>query len=127
MADLLKKLFRSSPKTKGSTPANTTPSATPGASTSHTRGDSAVNLNLIASPFAEGYQIGAQSERKQRCIEWGITAVELLREISEANGVLAPLKAVCGLTLAILNTIKASLISFFVITIYSSIYSGYGW
>jgi hypothetical protein len=39
-------------------------------------------------------------------------ALELLREISEANGVLAPLKAVCGLTLVILNTIKVGLVSF---------------
>jgi hypothetical protein len=35
-----------------------------------------------------------------------MTALELLKEISGANDILAPLKAVCGFTLAILNTIK---------------------
>jgi hypothetical protein len=106
MPDFFKKLFRSSPKTKSSISANVTPSATPRASTSHTPGDSAVNLDLIASPIVESHQIGIPGERKQRCIEWGITALELLREIGDANGVLSPLKAVCGVTLAILNTIK---------------------
>jgi hypothetical protein len=106
MPDFFKKLFRSSSKTRGSTSAKNTPSVTPRASTSHTGSDSAVNLDLIASPIIEGYQIGAPGERKQRCIEYGITALEILKEITEANGVLSPLKAVCGVTLAILNTIK---------------------
>lgn len=107
MADLFKKLFGSSSKTKDSTSANVTPSAT---STSQARGDSAVNLNLITSPIVEGYQIGIQSERKERCIARGITALELLKEISEASGVLAPLKAICGVILAVLNTIEVGLI-----------------
>jgi hypothetical protein len=126
MPDLLKKLFKSSSKTKGSTPVNATPSATPRASTNHTRGESGVNLDLIASPIVDGYQIGAQNERKQRCIEWGIMALELLREISEANSILTPLKAVCGVTLAILNTIKVGFGFSFVPAAYLSMHSGYG-
>ena len=109
MPDLFKKLFGSSSKTKGSTSANSTSSTIPQASTSHTRGDSTVNLNLVAGPIVEGYQIGIQSECKQRCIARGITALELLKEISEANDILAPLKAICGVTLAILNTIEVGL------------------
>jgi hypothetical protein len=106
MPNLFQNLFRSSPKTKGSTSAKFSPSATPHASTSHTHDHSAVNLDLIASPIVESRQIGVPGDRKQRCIEWGITALELLKEIGDANGVLSPLKAVCGVTLAILNTIK---------------------
>ena len=52
--------------------------------------------------------MGIQSERKQRCIARGITALELLKEITEANDILSPLKAICGVTLAILNTIEVS-------------------
>ena len=106
MPDLFKKLFGSSSKTKGSTAANPTSSTTPRASTSHTRGDSTVNFNLVAGPIVEGYQIGIQSERKQRCIARGITALELLKEITEANDILSPLKAICGITLDILNTME---------------------
>jgi hypothetical protein len=111
MPDLFKKLFGSSSKTKSSTLANATLSTTPGASKSHTRGDSSVNLNLIASPIVESHHVGPQNERKQRCISYGITALELLKEISEANDILAPLKAVCGVTLAILNTIEVGILS----------------
>jgi hypothetical protein len=111
MPDLFKKFFRSSPKPKGSTSANATPSTIPRASTSHTHGDSTVNLNLVASPIIEGHQMGPQNERKQRCISYGITALGLLKEISEANDILAPLKAVCGVTLAILNTIEVGILS----------------
>jgi len=53
--------------------------------------------------------MGIQSERKQRCIARGITALELLKEITEANDILSPLKAICGVTLAILNTIEVRL------------------
>jgi len=62
-------------------------------------------------PGVEGDQVDPQNERKQRCIKYGITALELLKEISEANNVLAPLKAVCVVTLMILNTIKAGILS----------------
>src|SRR5271170_5052586 len=110
MPDLFKKLFGPSSKTKRSTSANPT-STTPRASTSHTRGDSTINLGLVAGPIVEGYQMRIQSERKQRCIARGITALELLKEISEANDILAPLKAVCGVTLAILNTIEVGILS----------------
>jgi hypothetical protein len=103
MPNLFRKLFWPSSKTKSS---NATPYTPPYASRSHAPGDSAVNLNLITRPIIEGYQIGVPSERKQRCIEYGITTLELLKEISEANSALRPLKAVCGVTLAILNTIK---------------------
>ena len=108
MPDLFKKLFGSSSSTKGSTSANPTSSTTPQASSSHTR-DSTLNLDLVAGPIVEAYQLGLQSERKQRCIARGITALELLKEISEANDILAPLKAICGVTLAILNTIEVGL------------------
>ena len=111
MPDLFNKLLGSSSKTKSSTLANATPSTTPRASTSHTRGDSAANLNLIAGPIVESHYVGPQNERKQRCISYGITALELLKEISEANDILAPLKAVCGVTLAILNTIEVGILS----------------
>ena len=37
-------------------------------------------------------------------------ALELLKEISEAHGVLAPLKAIYGVTLAILNMIEVDLV-----------------
>jgi hypothetical protein len=110
MPDLFQKFFRSSSKTKGSTLVNT-PSATPHASTSHTTGDSTVNLNLVASPMVEGYKTDIQNELKQQCIAHGITALELLKEISEGNGVLASLKAISGVTLAILNTIEVDLLS----------------
>ena len=109
MPDLFKKLFRPSSKTKRSTSANPTPSTTPRASTSHTRGDSTVNLDLVAGPIVEGYQMRIQGEHKQRCIARGITALELLKEITEANDILSPLKAICGVTLAILNTIEVRL------------------
>jgi hypothetical protein len=111
MPDLLKKFFKSSSKPKGSVPANASPSTTPRASASHTRGDAVVNLNLIASPITEGRQMGPQNERKQRCMSYATTALELLKEISEANDILAPLKAVCGVTLAILNTIEVGILS----------------
>jgi hypothetical protein len=52
--------------------------------------------------------MGIHNERKQRCIELGITAVELLKEIRGANGALEP---ICRLTLAILNTIKVFMVS----------------
>ena len=108
MPDLFKKLFRPSSKTKRSASADPTPSTTR-ASTSHTRGDSTVNLDLVAGPIVEGHHMGIQSERKQRCIARGITALELLKEITEANDILSPLKAICGVTLAILNTIEVRL------------------
>jgi hypothetical protein len=118
MSNFFKKLFRSSLKTRSSTSANVTPSAATRPSTSHTRGDSAINLDLITSPIVESHQIGVPGERKQRCIEWGITALELLKEIGEANDILSPLKAVCGVTLAILNTIKVRFWLPFVFTVY---------
>ena len=49
-----------------------------------------------------------QNERKQRCIELGITAVELLKEIRGAN---VALEAICRLTLAILNMVKVDMVS----------------
>jgi len=55
--------------------------------------------------------MGPQNERKQRCIEYAITALELLEKIGDASDVLAPLKAVCGVTLAILNTIEVGMLS----------------
>jgi hypothetical protein len=70
-----------------------------------------VNLNLIVTPIVEGHQIGPQNERKQRCISYATTALELLKEISEASDVLVPLKAVCVVTLAILNTIEVGILS----------------
>jgi hypothetical protein len=109
MPDLFRKLFGPSSKTKRSASPNPTPSTTPRASTSHTRGDSTVNLGLVAGPIVEGYQMRIQSERKQRCIARGITALELLKEITEANDILSPLKAICGVTLAILKTIEVRL------------------
>ena len=117
MPDLLKKLFKSSSKTRGSISVNTSPSTTPRVSISHTHGDSAANLNPIAGPSVEGDQMGPQNERKQRCIEYVITALELLEKIGDASDVLAPLKAVCGVTLAIINAIKVGSV-FFVITVY---------
>ena len=55
--------------------------------------------------------MGPQNETKQRCMSYATTALELLKEISEAHNVLAPLKAVCGVTLAILNTIEVGMLS----------------
>ena len=49
-----------------------------------------------------------QNERKQRCIELGITAVELLNETKGAN---VALEAICRVTLAILNMIKVDMVS----------------
>ena len=51
MPDLFKELFGSSSKTRRSTPANLSLSTIPRASTSHTRGDSMVNL--VPGPIVE--------------------------------------------------------------------------
>jgi hypothetical protein len=111
MPDLFHKFFWSSSKTKRSTLVDAPPSATPHASTSHTTGDSTVDINLVASPIVEDYQANIQIDRQQRCIAHGITALELLKAISEANRVLGSLKAISGVTLAILNTIEVDLLS----------------
>jgi len=105
MPDLFQKFFRSSSKTKPSTLLNAPPSATSHTSTSHTSGDSTFNLNLVTSPIVES-RADIQNERKQRCIAHGITALDLLKEISEASGVPAPLQEICGVTSAILNAIE---------------------
>ena len=112
MPDLFQKFFRSSSKSKRSALVNALPSATPHASTSHTSAESTVNLNLVANPIVEGYQTDIQNERKQQCITRGMMALKLLKEIGEANDVLAPLKAICGVTLAILNMIEVGLLLF---------------
>lgn len=44
--------------------------------------------------------------RKQKCLAWGETIFTGLKSISEANAVLAPLKAVCGIMKTILHTIQ---------------------
>jgi hypothetical protein len=110
MPDLFQKNFRPSSKTKRSTLVNAPPSATPNTSTSHTSGDSTVNLNLAARPIVEGYQTDIQNERKQQCIAHAITTLELLKEIDVVNGVLSPLKAICEVTLVILNMIEVDLL-----------------
>jgi hypothetical protein len=111
MANLFQRLFWSSTKSEGSTPEDVPASATPSASMNQTYSDSRANLNLTASPIVEGYQMDIQNERKQQCIARGIAALEFLKEINEATGVLLPHKAICGATLAILNTIEVDLLS----------------
>jgi len=109
MPGLFRKLFRPFSKAKRSAPANASPSATPAtplASTSHTSVDPAINLHLVTSPTVTDHQIDIQNEQKQRCIDHGITALEILKEISEANDALSPLEAICAVTLVILNTIE---------------------
>ena len=108
MPDPFQRVLRSSSKPKRSSPANASPSATPLASTSHTSGDSTVNADLVTSTIVEAHQMNVQNERKQRCIELGITALELLKEIRGTNGAL---EAICRATLAILNMIKVIMVS----------------
>ena len=111
MPDLFQKFFRSSSKAKRSAPANASPSATPAtplASTSQTSGDPTVNADLVTSTIVEAHQMDIQNERKQRCIELGITAVELLNETKGAN---VALEAICRVTSAILDMIKVIMVS----------------
>ncbi len=115
MPDLFQKFFRSSSKAKRSAPANASPpvtAATPLASTSHTSVDPVINLHLVTSPTVTDHQIDIQNEQKQRCIDHGITALEILKEISEANDALSPLEAICAVTLVILNTIEVVMSGF---------------
>jgi hypothetical protein len=108
MPDPFQRVLRSSSKAKRSSPANASPSAIPFASTSHTSGDSTVNPDLVTRTIVEAHQMDIQNERKQRCIELGITAVELLKEIRGANGAL---EAICRVTSAILDMIKVIMVS----------------
>jgi hypothetical protein len=50
----------------------------------------------------------ASGGRKKEFLEWGVTALNFVKEISQANGLLAPLTAACGATTAILETIEVS-------------------
>lgn len=74
-------------------------------STSQIPGESEINLDLVTTPIVNRPSDSA-GEKKKQYLAAGITVLKHLKEISEASGVLAPLKAACGATTAILETIE---------------------
>lgn len=77
-------------------------------STREILGDSAHSLDLITTPIANQTD-ERPSETKRLYIAAGITALKHLKEIGEAGGLLGPLKAACGATTVILETIEVTI------------------
>jgi hypothetical protein len=65
-----------------------------------------VDRNTISTDHKDDRK--ASNGRKKEFLECGVTALSFLKEISEASGLLAPIKAACGATKVILETIQVS-------------------
>lgn len=112
----IKKLFISSSKRSAVVAVQSSSSDASGAaiatSTSHVVSDSSTTLDVVVFPV-EGAMKKTNTGRVETAIACATTALEHLKEISEAAGPAAPImKAVCGAVINVLNTIEVCLCPF---------------
>lgn len=102
MSSALRKLRNLSKRDKDRSQSS---SPAPSAGRPSTSNTPEINLDLVATPILDRVN-DSPGEKKRLYFEAGITVLKHLKEISEASGVLAPLKAACGATTAILETLS---------------------
>lgn len=67
------------------------------------------DLGLVTAPIITRLNKEKGAGRKELCIGYATTALEFLKENSEVNDMLAPLKVICGATLNVLRTIEVGI------------------